>query len=212
MPEVGAIFTYTKAYIVQAMISSPPALLCTIASAALAIATLAVLPPTALAQKSYAIGLAGGATVPTGRFSDTESTGHNITGFLALGVPDLPVGVRFDGVYNRFSGRTVTASGGASTVENPDVRVIGILGNLIYTLPGTVAKPYIVTGGGIYNSKPLVAGAKSQNDFGFSAGFGATFGVSRLAAFIEARYHGVSRDDESGGNIQFVPITLGIMF
>lgn len=178
---------------------------------ALLVVVASALAPRAEAQKSYALGISGGAAFPTGKFSDNQSTGYAVTGFLALGVPDLPLGVRFDGVYNDFSGRTVTPAGGGSSTS-PHVRVMGILGNLIYSFPGTSAKPYLVTGGGIYNSKADVPGARSKSDFGYSAGFGASFGVRRLAAFIEARYHGISRDAADGGNIQFVPVTLGIMF
>jgi len=57
-----------------------------------------------------------------------------------------------------------------------------------------------------------VAGAKSQNDFGFNAGLGATFGVGPIAMFFESRYHSISRNAAKGGVIQFVPITLGLMF
>ena len=167
---------------------------------------------TADAQKSYAVGISGGAGIPTGKFNDAYSTGPTATAFIALGVPDLPIGVRFDGTYNQFSGRTATPPGGGAAVENPDLRLIGAVGNLLYTFPGTTAKPYIVTGAGFYNSKLDAPGAKSRNDFGFSAGLGATFGLGPLAAVIEARYHGISRDTDAGGNIHFVPVTLGIMF
>jgi hypothetical protein len=169
------------------------------------------LAQNASAQKSYALGVSGGAAIPTGKFADAQSTGYAATVFLALGVPDLPFGVRFDGIYNNFSGRTVTPAGGGSTT-NPDIRMIGLLGNLIYSFPGTSAKPYLVTGGGIYNTKADVADSRSESDFGYSAGFGATFGVRYLAAFIEVRYHGIARETAKGGNIQFVPITLGIVF
>lgn len=168
--------------------------------------------PEALAQKSYAVGLSGGAAIPTGKFNDVYSTGYAITAFIALGVPDLPIGVRFDGIYNHFSGRIVTPAGGGASVVNPDLRLMGVLGNLIYTFPSTTAKPYLVTGGGFYNSKVDSPDAKSRNDFGFSAGLGATFGLGPLAAVIEARYHGISRDTDAGGTIHFVPVTIGIMF
>jgi len=166
----------------------------------------------ASAQKSYAVGVSGGAAIPTGKFNDAYSTGYTAAVFIALGVPDLPIGVRFDGVYNQFAGRTVTPAGGGAAVEIPDLRLIGAVGNLIYTFPGTTAKPYIVTGAGFYNSKDDAPGAKSRNDFGFSAGLGATFGLGGLAAVIEARYHGISRDADAGGDIHFVPVTLGLVF
>jgi hypothetical protein len=177
----------------------------------LAITALFGLAPSASGQKSYALGISGGAAIPTGKFGDSQSTGYAGALFLALGVPDLPLGVRFDGIYNDFAGRTVTATGGGSTTH-PDTRVMGVLGNLIYSFPGTSAKPYLVTGGGIYNIKADAPGVRSKNDFGYSVGFGSTFGVGQLAAFIEARYHGISRETADGGNIQFVPITLGIVF
>lgn len=179
-------------------------------TAVIAAASLPLARPS-LAQKSYALGISGGVAIPAGVFGDSASTGYGVAGFIALGVPDLPIGVRFDGVFNNFPGRTISPSGGSS-FDTPDIRVLGFLGSLIYSFSGTTAKPYLITGGGIYNIKADVAGAKSQNDFGFTAGFGATFGVRSVAGFIEARYHGVSRDEAKGGNVQFVPITLGIMF
>lgn len=168
--------------------------------------------PAANAQRSYALGISGGAAIPTGKFNDVYSTGYTGTVFIALGVPDLPIGVRFDGVYNQFRGRTATPPGGGSAVENPDLRLFGAVGNLIYAFPGTTAKPYIVTGAGFYNTKVDSPGAKSRNDFGFSAGLGATFGLGPLAAALEARYHGISRDTAAGGSIHFVPVTLGLIF
>jgi len=51
----------------------------------------------ALGQKSYALGIAGGAVIPVGRLGDTQKTGYNATATLAIGVSDLPIGVRFDG-------------------------------------------------------------------------------------------------------------------
>jgi len=178
----------------------------------LAVLALAATTSIASAQKSYAVGVSGGAGIPTGKFNDAYSTGYNASVFIALGVPDLPIGVRFDGVYNQFAGRTVLVTGGAAEVEIPDLRLIGAVGNLIYTFPGTTAKPFIVTGAGFYNSKDDSPGAKSRNDFGFSAGLGATFGLGGLTAVIEARYHGISRDTDAGGNIHFVPVTLGLVF
>jgi hypothetical protein len=178
---------------------------------ALVVLALVGIAPSIPAQKSYALAVSGGAAIPTGKFSEAQSTGYAVTAFLALGVPDLPLGVRFDGIYNNFLGRTVTAVAGGNT-RNPHVRVMGVLGNLIYSFPGSSAKPYVVTGAGIYNVKAEAPGVRSKSDFGYSAGFGSTFGVGPVAAFIEARYHGVSRDTADGGNIQFVPITLGIVF
>jgi hypothetical protein len=166
-----------------------------------------VAPSAAFAQKTYAIALGGGAAIPVGKLADVQKTGVSGLAALAIGVSDLPLGVRFDGIYNNL--RAKTQSG---TTVNSDFRVIGVLANLIFAFPGTSAKPYIIVGGGLYNSKVDVAGAKSENNLGFNAGVGATFGVGPLAIFLESRYHSVSRNAEKGGVFQFVPITAGLMF
>jgi hypothetical protein len=57
-----------------------------------------------------------------------------------------------------------------------------------------------------------VSGVKAQNHFGFNAGLGTTFGFGPVAAFIESRYHTISRSTAKGGVYQFVPITAGFMF
>jgi hypothetical protein len=66
---------------------------------------------TAQAQKSYALGFGGGATVPVGRLSNNQKSGYNAMIALAIGVSDLPVGVRFDGVYNSLSHDKAAANG-----------------------------------------------------------------------------------------------------
>ncbi|HET6761149.1 MAG TPA: hypothetical protein VFH13_03570, partial [Gemmatimonadaceae bacterium] len=71
---------------------------------------------------------------------------------------------------------------------------------------------YVLVGGGVYNTKSDVPGAKSGKDLGFNAGIGATFGVGPFATFLEARYHTISRKAGEGGVMQFVPITVGLMF
>jgi len=160
-------------------------------------------------QQSYALGLGGGAAIPVGKLSDVQKTGYNAMAVLAVGSADLPIGVRFDAIYNNL-GRDKSVSG--STTTSSDLRVIAALVNLVYAFPGTSAKPYILAGGGLYNSKPDVSGVKAQNHFGFNAGLGTTFGFGPVAAFIESRYHTISRSTAKGGVYQFVPITAGFMF
>ena len=163
---------------------------------------------SALGQKSYALGVGGGVAIPVGKLSNTQKTGYNGNVALAIGVSELPIGLRFDGIYNMLPLRTTPAGGLASS----DLRIIGALGNLIFAFAGTSAKSYLIVGGGVYNTKVDVAGAKSENDFGVNAGLGATFSVGPFATFIESRYHSISRKDANGGVIQFVPITVGLMF
>ena len=165
------------------------------------------LASAAFGQKTYAVALGGGAAIPVGKLSDTQKTGYSAIAALAIGVAELPLGVRFDGVYNNL--RANVRSG---TTVNSNFRVMGLLANLVFAFPGTNAKPYMLVGGGLYNSKPDVPGAKSQNNIGFNAGLGATFGIGPFATFLESRYHSISRNAAKGGVFQFVPITFGVMF
>jgi len=162
----------------------------------------------ASAQKTYALGIGGGAAIPVGKLSNTQTTGYNGIVALALGVAELPIGVRLDGIYNSFSRKNVTSP----PTNTYGFRIAGILGNLIYAFPGTTAKSYIVAGGGLYNTKFDIAGTKAENHWGLNAGVGVTFGVGPVASFLESRYHFISREPTKGGVIHFVPITLGVMF
>lgn len=164
-----------------------------------------------MAQKSYAVGVGGGAVIPVGRLKDLQNSGFNGLVSLAIGVAELPIGIRIDGIYNRFAG-SGAISESSVTPNTSSFRVTGVLGNLIFAFPGTTTKAYVITGGGFYYTKLDVAGAESERDAGLNAGAGFTFGLGPIASFVEARYHFIRRPPEKGGVIHFVPITLGIMF
>jgi hypothetical protein len=176
----------------------------------MAVAALAsiVLSGQASGQKTYALGIGGGAAIPVGKLSNTQTTGFNGIVTVALGVAELPIGVRFDGIYNNFSRKNITSP----PTNTYGFRIAGLLGNLIYAFSGTTAKSYIVAGGGLYNTKFDIAGTKAENHWGLNAGAGVTFAVGPVASFLESRYHFVSREPTKGGVIHFVPITLGVMF
>src|SRR5689334_24862035 len=97
----------------------------------------ATIPALALAQKGYALGIAGGAAIPVGKLGDVQKTGYSALLSLALGSPDFPMGVRIDGIYNNLT--HVTPASGATSA---DLRVTGALLDLVYAFPGTYAKPY----------------------------------------------------------------------
>lgn len=176
--------------------------------AALAICAQAIMPSVGLAQKGYAIGFGGGAAIPVGKLADVQNTGYNAIVTLAIGFSDLPIGMRFDGMYNDLSDTGSPPIGVTST----KLRVSALLANFVYAFPGTTKKAYVIAGGGLYKSKTDVSGAKSENDWGFNGGLGVTFGFGPFASFVESRYHSISRSESKGGVYQFVPITLGFMF
>jgi hypothetical protein len=164
------------------------------------------------AQKTYALGVGGGPAMPVGRhLSDAQKAGYDAAVMLAIGVADLPIGFRLDGVFNQFSRRDGQApqNGGAGAYA---FRAMGAIVNLVYTFPGTSAKPYVIAGAGLYSTKTIFAGSKAESDWGYNAGVGATFGIGPFATFIESRYHSISRAVDKGGVIQFVPVTVGLLF
>jgi hypothetical protein len=176
-----------------------------------ALASITLSAPVA-GQKTYAVGIGGGAAIPVGKLRNTQVTGANGIITLALGAPDLPIGVRFDGIYNSFSRKNVVSAQGGATNNTYGFRIAGILANAVYAFPGTSVKSYIVAGGGYYNTKLDIPGSKSENHPGLNAGAGLTFGLGPIASFIESRYHFISREPTKGGVIHFVPITFGLMF
>lgn len=175
-----------------------------------ALASLGLASP-ALGQKTYALGVGGGMAIPVGKLSTSQGRGFNGMLTLALGVAELPVGVRFDGIYNSFAGKN-PSSGPSTTTNTSRFRIAGLVSDLIYAFPGTSAKTYLMAGGGVYSTRLDLAGSKSENHFGLNAGLGVTFGVGPIATFLESRYHFISREPAKGGVIHFVPITLGLMF
>jgi hypothetical protein len=179
----------------------------------IAISVLAsvVLSNEAAGQKTYALGIGGGAAIPVGKLGDTQVAGLNGIVALAVGVAELSIGLRFDGIYNNFSRKNVVSTQAGPT-NTYGFRIAGLLGNVIYAFPGTSAKSYIIAGGGLYNTRLDSAGSKSENHFGLNAGLGVTFGLGPIASFLESRYHFISREPAKGGVIHFVPITLGLMF
>ncbi|MGI9078229.1 MAG: hypothetical protein ACR2G6_13015 [Gemmatimonadaceae bacterium] len=164
----------------------------------------------ALAQKTYMVAVSGGPAIPVNRFSDSHGTGTAFTASLVVGIETLPIGLRFDAMFNNFGGRD--RGPGFGVFEGADGKITAGIANLIITFPGSRAKPYLITGGGLYGVKSDLANAKSANHFGFNGGVGTTFGLSRFSAFIESRYHSISRSKADGGRLNFVPITLGIVF
>src|SRR6476646_6585673 len=110
----------------------------------------------AAAQKSYAVGIGAGAAIPVGKMSDTQKTGVNGLVSLALGVAELPIGVRIDGIYNKLPRSEGTLPVGSSGTSS--LRILGVLGNAVYAFSGTSVKTYLIAGGGLYNTRLDVAG------------------------------------------------------
>lgn len=147
----------------------------------------------------FQIGAAAGIAFPSGDLGNGWNTGYNVT--LAVGYkPALtPIGVRVEAAYNEFGGE-----GGLESINIP-----AFTGNLVYALPGVSFSPYIIGGAGLYTPNIDVNRGR-ENHFGFNVGGGIKIPLSSsFETFAEARYHRVTVD---GGNLSFIPITVGIMW
>lgn len=157
---------------------------------------------SAQAPKPVSIGIAGGAAIPLGDLADLYNTGYNGTVSLGLSSFGSPIGLRFEGMYNKVLGRDDAGN-------PPDARIIAGTANLVYALPGVGIRPYLIGGAGYYGLKPDVDNIESENKLGLNGGIGAMFPLSGFNTFIEARLHHVFTDVSS---TQFVPVTFGILF
>jgi hypothetical protein len=158
---------------------------------------------SAQSPKPVSIGLAVGAAIPLGDLSDFTNTGYNATASLGLTSVGTPIGLRLEGMYNKFLGRDDVGP------NQPDMRVVAGIANLVYGLPGVGIRPYLIGGAGYYGVKPDVSGFESENKLGLNGGIGAMFPLSGFNAFVEARLHHVFTDVSS---TQFTPVTIGILF
>lgn len=173
---------------------------------AIAAIALVAVPRVSHAQlgalQPFQLGVAGGGALPRGDLSTTSKTGYNGTVALAINLPIIPVGLRVDGAYNAFSAK---AAGGAK------LSVMSATGNIVYGLPIPEFSPYLIGGAGLYMPTVTAPGLASttEHHFGWNAGAGVNLPLSVFKAFVEARYN---RIPVNGGSLQFVPVTVGIMF
>ncbi len=167
-------------------------------------------------------GVAGGISFPMGDLGDFTKTGWNLSGLVGWQPATMPVGFRFDLMYNSFPGKDINTGKGGS-VSGPDARTIAGIANVeldLSRLGGTAASPmqaagrepgtvgvYLTGGVGLYNSK--VEDFDSSTDFGINVGAGLNFNLAGMRTFAETRFHNIFSDGES---VRFLPVTIGIRF
>ena len=178
--------------------------------AAFAVGMLLYAP--ALRAQGAEFSLGGGIGIPLDTFDDEAKLGwHGLAGISF--VPNgWPVGIQIDGSYQQFS-LDDAAFPGFSGLKN---RLIMGTGNIVFkfkTSEESTFRPYLIGGGGVYNSK--ITGSDDPSDvlpggetkFGINAGAGFDFKAGGAGLFIEGRFHSVFTE---GPNLKFIPITVGI--
>jgi hypothetical protein len=169
---------------------------------------MAWVAPIACAQAQLKFGIAAGASRPNGDFAASNKSGYHAMVTAGIQPPLAPVGVRIDGMFNRFDYQ-------GTLLEGESDRIAALSANAVLGVPGVplVASPYLIGGAGIYNRKASVEGATSSSTAGFNLGAGIKFGLAGFGAFGEARLHWIMANDAEGlASARFIPITFGITF
>jgi hypothetical protein len=172
---------------------------------AIAAIALVAVPRVSHAQlgvlKPFQLGVAGGVTQPMSDLKNGADMGYNATAALGINLPFIPVGLRIDGAYNAF---------GQKAGVPAKLHAISATGNVVWRLPSIGISPYLIGGAGLYMNTTDVSGqTQTDNHLGWNAGAGINLPLSVFHAFVEARYNRVTLDT---GSMQFVPVTVGIMF
>lgn len=166
--------------------------------AALVAGFLAVSPHLASGQAR--LGISGGLAVPVSDLDDVAELGYDIAAALHFGGTHVPIGARVEGSFNEFNGD------GA----NGDVRILNLTVNAVANFGQRPTSPYLIGGLGFYNSK--AGSLDSHTTLGLNFGGGLRFPIGILSTFVEARYHLMLGDRPDFANLQYVPVTFGVIY
>jgi hypothetical protein len=168
-------------------------------SAAALVALVVAAASPASAQIGF--GIAGGPSFGLGDSFSAYDMGYHVQGSASLSIPLIPIGVRVDGLYNRFpsDGATFQTLGGS---------VNGIL-----SIPSVGITPYVIGGVGMYKNKVDFENNDdtSTTDFGVNIGAGVKLGLPGLGVYVEGRLHNIF-GDEGAGSLRFAPLSIGLKF
>jgi hypothetical protein len=169
-----------------------------------------LLAAPSLCAQGNRFSLGGGATFPTGDYSDIAKTGWHATGSINFGRHDSRFGLLIDGTYGELG----LDNGGSFDVRQ---QWIYGTGNLVFRFKRASASkldPYIIGGAGVYHSRGIgndadLFGDTSATDFGVNGGIGVNYALTGITLYLEGRYHTVFSDPS---NTHFIPLTLGVRF
>ncbi|MDB4882979.1 MAG: hypothetical protein JWL95_1745 [Gemmatimonadetes bacterium] len=159
-----------------------------------------LLAPSARLTAQAALSVSGGVAAPVGDLGDVADLGYNVAAGLNFGGTHLPIGLRFEGALNGF---------GLKDFDD-QVRILDATANAVVNFSQKADSPYLIGGLGLYNSK--FGNDQSENAVGVNLGGGLRFPLGGLSTFVEARYHAMLGDRNRGTNLQFIPITFGVVF
>lgn len=172
-------------------------------------------PLAAQVPRPVQFGIGVGLTVLAGEDRDFFKDGLNVTGNLTLNIPAARIGLRGEVMYHTIGGKK-GASGGSDTLVFDSFKVLAGIASVTYQLspPLSPAQPYVLLGGGIFNSDADVVyygtpASASSTDFGIAAGAGVRARLGGVRLFVEGRVQNIFGEGESA---RFYPFTAGIVF
>jgi hypothetical protein len=154
------------------------------------------------------IGIAGGPSVGVGDVADDFELGYHVQASLGVPFALLPVGLRVDGAFHRFPGKS-----------DLDLSLLKGSANVVLGLPGLGIRPYAIAGLGVYHARfteddaggphvPHVFVEGNETAFGINAGAGIRIPLGTMSAIIEARFHHAMTERA----VQLIPISFGLVF
>ena len=167
---------------------------------------LAAAPTQARAQIAVSAGVGGGFTVVTGDARRVwDAGGFHVQGMVAFGRATSAFGFRADVMYQRF---TSSLSGEAGRTSD----LAGVV-SVAYSPTSYHVKPYVLGGLGVYRSTDNFDAPEVHEEpitrLGANVGLGARLSFVRFGTFVEARFHRIFGNNR---DIDFVPVTVGVMF
>lgn len=168
------------------------------AAAAMLLTAAAALPAQAQVSSPIKFNVRAGAAIPMGNFGDAVNTGFTLGGGLTLRAPLMPVALRFDGDFNRFSFE--------ETIPGLDdnMSLWSVTANA--QLAPALSPVYFIGGIGAYS---MSYEGESETDLGLNGGAGLRIPLTGFNTFVEARFHSVFSEGE---NTNYLPIVFGIEF
>jgi hypothetical protein len=149
--------------------------------------------------------LGGGLGIPLGTYDDVVKVGWHGTARVSFVPGTAPIRIQVDGTFAQFSDET--------PFDIKSQLMYGTASAVYHFEASSESRflPYLIGGGGIYNSKATGSDAPdgSTTEFGINLGAGFDLIAGGAALFVEGRFHDVFAD---GPNVKFIPITLGVRF
>lgn len=158
------------------------------------------LAPIGIVHGQARLSVAGGIAAPMSDLGDVADLGYNVAAGLNFRGARLPMSGRVEGSLSSFGLKDFPE----------DVRILHLTANAVVDLGQQSESPYLIGGLGLYNSKFRDAG--SENAAGVNLGGGLRFLIGDLHTFFEARYHAMLGEAGARANLQYLPITVGVMF